>query len=211
MRSSRWQRRFPSTSRRALRTPPDSRNRSLSVGACGCTSQRHKTHITESDAVRYRWHCWFGRAVAIDASVAKAGVKIHRCHLSESNSGRSLEIPQWMFDGAICSAMREGDSPIVDCEALIELREILVATSEQCTPSVIEASQRSSNQQRESNAQRSLPSSKPSARAVQPASDADIAEPASGGEARDHQAGGADATRGVQSTSRRRRRRGEAE
>ena len=42
---------------------------------------------------------------------------------------RPLELPQWMFDRAVCCTMRLTEEPSVSCSALFELKELLRATA----------------------------------------------------------------------------------
>jgi len=47
------------------------------------------------------------------------------CNVEESLAGRFLEIPQWMFDPAICCRMHLGAVPTVSGEALLDLKALL--------------------------------------------------------------------------------------
>ena len=90
-----------------------------------CTSQRQSAHVTESRIVQYRWHPWHGRAVFIVGAFAKAGHAVYRCVLERTDESRALEIPQWMFDAAVCCRIALAPAPSVTCEALRELRRLI--------------------------------------------------------------------------------------
>jgi hypothetical protein len=70
--------------------------------AADCTSRRQNAHVTESRVVLYRWHPWHGRSVFVFGSVTRGGQAILRCAPEQADVARSLEVPQWMFEGAAC-------------------------------------------------------------------------------------------------------------
>jgi hypothetical protein len=58
--------------------------------------------------------------------VEKNGEIILRCAIDPLEAtARVSEMPQWMFDPVICSQIRYSVLPIVDCEALRELKRLL--------------------------------------------------------------------------------------
>ena len=95
--------------------------------ACGLrgASQQRNTHIIESREVRYPWHPWHGRVVAMHESFTRNGLAVFRCSNEENIEARHLEIPQWMFDPATCCGMRLAALPTVSCKALLELKSLL--------------------------------------------------------------------------------------
>ena len=90
-----------------------------------CTSRQRNTHSTELRQVRYPWHPWFGQSVTVYEALAKGGSRICRCGFDDERNDRSLEVPAWMFEPAACDRLRLADVPIVDCQALIELKAVL--------------------------------------------------------------------------------------
>jgi hypothetical protein len=89
------------------------------------TTQQHNTHSIETRAVRYAWHPWCGRVVAVHKTFAKNGRVVCRCSIEENSVARVLEISEWMFDPAICRRMHLAVVPTVGCEALLELKSLL--------------------------------------------------------------------------------------
>ena len=51
-----------------------------------------------------------------------------RCHVEETAHGSALEIPEWMFDSS-CRTMCPVDAPVVSCQALRSLKELLAGAS----------------------------------------------------------------------------------
>ncbi len=75
---------------------------------CGydCTNRQRKIHKTEVRLVYYPWHPWYGRSLLIRESLVKGGLADYRCCLEvDDRAATSLEIPQWMFDRAICCSL----------------------------------------------------------------------------------------------------------
>jgi hypothetical protein len=89
------------------------------------TSRQRNTHSTESREVRYPWHPWHDRVVTIHRSFTRNGRALFFCSVEESLEGRLLEIPQWMFDPAICCRLQPAAVSTVSCEALRELKAVL--------------------------------------------------------------------------------------
>jgi hypothetical protein len=90
-----------------------------------CTSRQRNTHSTESRDVRYPWHPWCGRSVTVYEALTKGGHGICRCGFDDRRNDRSLEVPAWMFEPAACGHLRLTATPVVDCQALIELKAVL--------------------------------------------------------------------------------------
>ena len=91
----------------------------------GGTSRQRNTHSTESREVRYPWHPWHDRVVTIHRSFTRNGRALFCCSVEESLEGRLLEIPQWMFDSAICCRIQLAAVSTVSCEALLDLKTVL--------------------------------------------------------------------------------------
>jgi hypothetical protein len=91
-------------------------------------SRQHNTHNIESREVRYAWHPWHDRVVAIHQAFTRSGCALFRCSIEENLETRLLEIPQWMFDPATCCRMRLAAVPTVTCKALVDLKTLLQGT-----------------------------------------------------------------------------------
>jgi hypothetical protein len=104
-----------------------------------CTSRRQNTHITESRVVLYRWHPWHGRPVYIARPLNKGRQPVFRCALEAGDSVATLEVPQWMFDPAICCRIAVVTDPSVDVGSLRELRRLLLAITRAEPSPVVEA------------------------------------------------------------------------
>ena len=91
----------------------------------GGTSEQHNTHRIEWREVRYAWHPWYGRAVAVYKRFARYDRVTFQCSIEADPEARHLEIPGWMFDPAICVGMQLAAVPTVSCEVLLELKSLL--------------------------------------------------------------------------------------
>src|ERR1700730_2513971 len=78
-----------------------------------CTTRRRNAHGMAKDELLYPWHPWAGCLVHIHEVVEKAGGEFFRCSLSDQASGRSLEIPAWIFDRAARATCRVGAAPTI--------------------------------------------------------------------------------------------------
>jgi hypothetical protein len=58
-------------------------------------------------------------------ALTKGGHALCRCGFDDQRNGRSLEVPAWMFEPAVCDHLRVADAPFVDCPTLIELQGVL--------------------------------------------------------------------------------------
>jgi hypothetical protein len=94
-----------------------------------CTTRQHKTHKTDLQDVCYPWHPWHGQKVTVHETVAKPGQAVFRCSIQERAAHRRLEIPDWMFDRALCCTMRPGPMPWVGVEHLRQLQQLLQVVS----------------------------------------------------------------------------------
>jgi hypothetical protein len=75
--------------------------------------------------VQYPWHPWYGQRVCVRGEARRGGREIFRCVREEQQEAATLEIPKWMFDGGLCSAMKPGTQPSVNVSALVALRALL--------------------------------------------------------------------------------------
>ena len=177
---------YPSYPRAArLRKPrPASSRRGRNEAARCCTNRRHNAQKTEVRSVCYPWHPWYGRSLVIRESLVKNGVAVYRCGLEAGDiTSRSLEIPQWMFDRAICCGLRRAERPVVDCAALLRLKALLAATSVASDEMVIEPRHRSSHLEGDADEKAAPLPSRATAGPVPGASDgAGMADLADGGE-----------------------------
>jgi hypothetical protein len=55
-------------------------------------------------------------------ALTKGGDAICRCGVDEQRNDRSLEVPAWMFEPAVCDHLRVSDAPFVDGQALLALK-----------------------------------------------------------------------------------------
>jgi hypothetical protein len=88
-----------------------------------CTTSRYKPHGTEV-YICYRWHPWYGRTVQLERSIAKQPETVLRV-CGGLKPERSLEIPVWMADSAICALMEFSEVPSVNAKALRALASLL--------------------------------------------------------------------------------------
>ena len=88
-----------------------------------CTTTRRKPHGTEVD-ICYRWHPWYGRTEQVVRSIARQPETVLRVR-DGLKPERSLEIPMWMVDSAICTLMKFSEAPVVDAQALSALASLL--------------------------------------------------------------------------------------
>ena len=107
------------------------------------TSQQRNTHSIESREVRYTWHPWCGRVVAVHQTFDKNGQVVSHCCIDENSETRHLEIPEWMLDPAKCRRMQLAAVPTVSCEALLALRSLLRCATLPETDVVLQAQHRS--------------------------------------------------------------------
>jgi hypothetical protein len=122
------------------RTSPLASVRStFSPDACahGWTTQQQNAHVTEQREVLYRWHPWHGRTVSIVGAMVRGGVAIFRCR--SDDSGRTLEVPQWMFDAVACCRTQLAPQAIVACRALYDLHGLIRAAERIPSTPVLQA------------------------------------------------------------------------
>jgi len=58
-------------------------------------------------------------------ALTKGGQPVCRCGVDDQRNDRSLEVPAWMFEPALCDHLRVAAAPCVDGRALIELTTVL--------------------------------------------------------------------------------------
>lgn len=73
----------------------------------------------------YPWHPWAGRLVLVATTFTRAGRTMLRCRLTDEDRGPPLELPDWMFDRAVCGRMRLAPTPAVSTDHLLALRALL--------------------------------------------------------------------------------------
>src|SRR5271169_3661924 len=95
------------------------------AGAPHCTTSFENAHGTIFRELLYPWHPWGAFHVAIHEAIGKSNDLVFRCTLSGSDTGRSVEIPAWMFDRAACAEARLTAAPYVSASALSALRDLL--------------------------------------------------------------------------------------
>jgi hypothetical protein len=99
------------------------------VAAPGCTTERHKTHKTDSGQVVYAWHPFYGQEVTIHGERNRRGTVVFACSIGEDPKTASLEVPAWMLDATVCRVFRQGSSGRVTVDALRSLRRTLDRTA----------------------------------------------------------------------------------
>ena len=104
---------------------PSSRHHECDRRGTNRQSNTHNTHCLEAREVRYPWHPWCGRRVMVYEALSKQGRRVFYCGSEEGPVVRHLEIPQWMFDPKACCRMPLAGAPIVGCDALLDLKELL--------------------------------------------------------------------------------------
>ena len=77
----------------------------------------------------YPWHPWYGKEVVIHRAVIGWDKSVFHCTLVGTEGVRCLEVPQWMFDRAVCSGMHLADAPSVECDQLRNLLSLLRDTA----------------------------------------------------------------------------------
>ena len=90
-------------------------------------TKQHSTYRSRSEIVEYPWHPLHGRHLTVYRQVGNRGGGV--VHV-KAPDGFSCELPQWMFDRALCRVMDQG-APQVCVAALEELREVLSLISSQ--------------------------------------------------------------------------------
>ncbi len=93
----------------------------------GCTSRQQNAHITDTRELLYRWHCWYGQPVYIFGTVTRGEHVFLRCALDRGESGRLLEVPQWMFDATTCCRMVLAATANVSVQTLRDLTRFICA------------------------------------------------------------------------------------
>jgi uncharacterized protein YgbK (DUF1537 family) len=95
------------------------------VAGSDCTTERHKTHKTDSAQVFYAWHPFYGQEVTIHVERNRRGTVVFACSIGEDPKTAPLEVPAWMLDAAVCRIFQKGASGRVTAEALRSLRRTL--------------------------------------------------------------------------------------
>jgi hypothetical protein len=80
--------------------------------------------------------------VAVHKTFARNGRVVSQCSIEENSEARHLEIPEWMFDPAICCRMQLAVVPTVSCKALLDLKSLLRCASLSDTDVVLQAQHR---------------------------------------------------------------------
>jgi hypothetical protein len=104
-----------------------------------CTTEVHNTHKTGFRELEYRWHPWHGKRVAVRGESRRGSLVVLWCVHDEQQGCRTLEIPEWMFDAAVCGQMKSTELPHVDCAALLALKHLLSAATGSSERNVVQA------------------------------------------------------------------------
>jgi hypothetical protein len=106
------------------------------------TNQQHKTHKTEMRKVHYPWHALYRQEIPVRLERRGKNGVVARCDPYSDVGLRGFDIPVWMLDPIGCSNMKLSPVPIVDTEALTQLRHLLDCTLGKEEPSVVEGGHR---------------------------------------------------------------------
>jgi len=77
--------------------------------------------------------------VAVCGESRRGSLVVLRCVRDELQGCRTLEIPEWMFDAAVCGHMKSTELPHVDCAALLALKHLLWAATGSSERDVVQA------------------------------------------------------------------------
>ena len=75
--------------------------------------------------VQYPWHPLYKQTIPVHFERRGMSGVAFRCCAHGDVGRRDFDIPAWMFDPATCATMTFGVIPMVDMEALIQLRRLL--------------------------------------------------------------------------------------
>ncbi len=93
--------------------------------------------------VEYRWHPLHGQRVAVCGESRRGSLVLLRCVRDELQGCRTLEIPEWMFDAAVCGQMTSTELPLVECAALLALKHLLSTATRPSERDVVQAQHQS--------------------------------------------------------------------
>ena len=177
-------------------------------GPRGTTRQRN-THNIVSREVRYLWHPWYARAVAVHETFTRNGRAVFQCGVDEKPGARLLEIPQWMFDSVACCRMSLATVPSVSCRALLDLKALLRCAPFPDSDVVLQGQHRSLLSPGGADAKITNPTESRSIQTVSSTSEAPVlAGAASGNQAKSRKVAGATAARAHRKSSRFRQQKG---
>ena len=109
------------------------------VFAMDGTTQQLNAHNTETRSVCYPWHPWYDQAVVICQARMKRVQAQFCCQLDSDERSRPIEIPQWMFDPVVCSAMRLQVTPRVCIDALLDIKALFTDAAVYSSSDVLQA------------------------------------------------------------------------
>ena len=144
------------------------------------TSAQLNTHNIKLRDVYYPWHPWYGRSVVIHNAFVRHGQAVLRCTLEHEERSRALDIPQWMFDRALCCMMPMAEGPWVSWEALQDLQTLLYHQSSTRDVGVLQEQHRSSPAEGDADATSTQSSLRTVGVIAAASSTAHLADPASG-------------------------------
>jgi hypothetical protein len=144
------------------------------------TSSQLNTHNIKLRDVCYPWHPWYGRSVVIHDAFVRHGQAVLRCTLEHEEHSRALDIPQWMFDRALCCMMRMAERPWVSLGTLRDLQTLLYHQSSTRDVGVLQDQHRSSPAEGDADATSTQSSLRTVGVIAAASSTAHLADPASG-------------------------------
>jgi hypothetical protein len=124
------------------RSPPASGSPGSGAAAPGCTTEALNTHKIGKRLLLYSWHPLYGRELTVRGENNRRGTIMYICSTGEDQTSATLEIPAWMFDGAICCRFASGGPPHVDVCSLKSLR-VLLGAARARTPDMVKAQHQS--------------------------------------------------------------------
>ena len=75
--------------------------------------------------VAYPWHALFGKEVRVHGRRNWGTHEALACMLEDGPDRKAQEIPDWMFDAAVCAAFEVSDAPWVPFDVLSEVCRLL--------------------------------------------------------------------------------------
>jgi len=85
------------------------------------TRTHHNARVGSSTKIHYPYHPLFGQELEVLGSAAGERDVVYVKLANNTTRG----IPAWMFDEVICAGVRRTELPVIECDALLKLTELL--------------------------------------------------------------------------------------
>ena len=85
------------------------------------TDTHHNARNARLAKILYPYHPLYGKTVKVFGS---AGGQRDIVYILQPNNA-TRGIPGWMFDEVVCASVRAADSPVIECHALVQVRQLL--------------------------------------------------------------------------------------